>query len=228
MVRLPIERVDQSGEEAFFAFSSGAVTALPTPQPGIEQVSYRVAKHVEGVDGNRQGKTRPERKPWGHLHVLKPFPAEHPSPTGNLDGQSESEETQRRLGNDDAADVDREDDEEGRHNIGQHMADQDLAYRGAHGLGCQKIVILFDAHHGAADDSGATDASGNSQDQDDLGQTPPHDGHDGQQEQQSREGHPGIDKALRSQVHFPPQESGSTAYQDSDDHIQHGRCQTDH
>ncbi len=164
--RSPFERVEQPGQEASFTFPRrDAVTSLTALQPGNRQVSHRVAEHVEGVDGNRQGKTRPERQPGGHLHVLKPFPAEHPSPAGNLDGQSESEETQRRLGNDDASDVDREDDEEGRHDIGQDMADQDLGRGGAHGPGCQKIVILFNAHHGASDDSGATDASGNPQDQ---------------------------------------------------------------
>ena len=46
--------------------------------------------------------------------------------------------------------VDREDDEDRRHNIGQHMADQDLAGRCTHGPSCQKIVILLNADHGAS------------------------------------------------------------------------------
>ncbi len=50
---------------------------------------------------------------------------------------------------------------------------------GVHGPGCQKIVILFNGHHGASDDSGAADASGDPQHHDDLGETPPGDGHDG-------------------------------------------------
>ena len=101
------EGVEQSGEEAAFAFHHrSAVTALSTTKSRIEQVPEGVAEHVEAVNGNRQEKTGQESQPWGHLHVLKPFPAEHPSPTGNLDGQSESEEAQRGLGNDDAADID--------------------------------------------------------------------------------------------------------------------------
>ena len=85
-----------------------------------------------------------------HLHVLTPFPAEHPSPAGNLGRQTESEKAQRRLTDNHPPDVDAEDDDEGRHNIGQDMADQDLAGRGTHGRGCQKIVILFNADHGAS------------------------------------------------------------------------------
>ena len=40
-------------------------------------------------------------------------------------------------------------------------------------------------------------------------------GHYGEQQEQSRKGHPGIDKTLHRQVHFPAQESGSAADQDS-------------
>ncbi len=178
IAHLPVERGEQSGQEASFGFPRNAVTALTASQPRIEQIPHGVPEHVESVNDNRQAEARPERQPWGHLHVLKPFPAEHPSPTGNLDGQSESEEAQRGLGNDDASDVDAEDDDDRRHDIGQHMADQDSAGRSAHGLGCQKIVILFDTDHGAADDSGATDASGYARDHNDLEETLAHDGHD--------------------------------------------------
>ena len=102
------------------------------------------------------------------LHVPASFPAEQTSPAGNLDGQPESEEAQRRLGNDDPANVDAEDDDDRRHNIGQDMADQDQARGGAHRFGCQKIVILFDTDHGASDGSGTPDTSGYAQDHDDL------------------------------------------------------------
>ena len=100
---LPIERIDQSGQEASFAFPRGAVTTLTSAQSGIEQVFHRVTEHVEGIDGNREEKPRPERQPRGRLHVLTPFAAEQSPPTGNLDGQPESEKAQRRLCNDNAA-----------------------------------------------------------------------------------------------------------------------------
>ena len=69
LVRLPIERINQPGEEASFAFRSGTVTALTTSQSGIEQIAHGIAKHVEGIDGNRQAKPWPERQPGGLLHV---------------------------------------------------------------------------------------------------------------------------------------------------------------
>ena len=103
------EGVEQSGEQASFAFHlCSAVTALSTPQSGIEQVPEGVAKHVEGVDDQRQAEPRPERQSRGHLHELPPFAAEHPSPAGNPDGQPESEETQRRLADNHRPDVDGE------------------------------------------------------------------------------------------------------------------------
>ena len=43
--------------------------------------------------------------------------------------------------------------------------------------GCQKIVILFNAHHSATDDSGAADTSVNPQDHDDLEEPLSHNGH---------------------------------------------------
>ncbi len=86
--------------------------------------------------------------------------------------------TSEEIRNDDLANLDRDDDD-GRHNIGQHMANQDLNRGGAHGPGGQKIVILFDAHHGASDDSGAADTSGDSQHHDYPEETLSHDGHDG-------------------------------------------------
>ena len=46
LVRLPIERVDQSGEESSFAFRGGAITALSAPEPGIEQIPHGIAEHV--------------------------------------------------------------------------------------------------------------------------------------------------------------------------------------
>ncbi len=100
---LPIERIDQSGQEASFAFPRGAVTTLTSAQPGVKQVPEGVTEHVEGIDGNRQEKPRPERQPRGRLHVVTSFAAEHPSPAGNAREQAEAEEAQRSLGNDDAA-----------------------------------------------------------------------------------------------------------------------------
>ena len=94
MLRLPPERVDQSGEEAAFAFPRDAVTALSASQPGIEQVSDGVAEHVERVDGKRQAKTGPERQPGALLHVPASFPAEHPSPIRNVGWQAVAEEAQ--------------------------------------------------------------------------------------------------------------------------------------
>ena len=79
-VRLPIERIDQPGEEASFAFPCGAVTTLTAPQPGVEQVPEGVTEHVEGVDGNRQAKPRPQGQVRCHLHVLATFPAEQGQP----------------------------------------------------------------------------------------------------------------------------------------------------
>ena len=59
----------------------------------------------------------------------------------------------------------------------------------------------------APDDAGAFHPTSDPQHQDDLEQPLSHNGHDGQQQQQPREGHPGIDKALRSQVQFLAQSS---------------------
>ena len=55
-----MERVDQSCEKASFSFPlCSAVTALSTPEPGIEQIPEGISKHVEGVDDNCQAQTRP-------------------------------------------------------------------------------------------------------------------------------------------------------------------------
>ena len=100
------EGVEQSGEEAAFAFHHrSAVTALSTTKSRIEQVPEGISKHVEGVDDQRQAEPRPECQSRGHLHELPTFPAEHPAPAGNLDGQPKSEEAQRRLADNHRPDV---------------------------------------------------------------------------------------------------------------------------
>ena len=55
------EGVEQSGEEASFALR-GVVTALSAAQSWVEQVTHRIAEHVETVNGNSQGKTRPAER----------------------------------------------------------------------------------------------------------------------------------------------------------------------
>ncbi len=150
MVRLLVERVDQSGQETSFAFRRCAITALTTPQPRIEQVPEGISEHVEGVDDNRQAKPRPERQPGGLLHVPAPFPAEHASPVRNAGWQTVSEEAQRSQRHNHPPDVNGEDNDDGCHKIGQHMVVEDFARGGAHGPSCQKIVILLNADHGAS------------------------------------------------------------------------------
>ncbi len=59
-MRLLVERVDQPGEEASFAFRRCAVTALSAAQSWVEQVPEGISEHVEGVDDNRQAKPRPQ------------------------------------------------------------------------------------------------------------------------------------------------------------------------
>ena len=92
------EGVEQSGEQALFAFLlCGAVTALSTTKSGIEQIPHHISEHVETENDQRQAKSKPERQAWRHLHVLTSLPAEHPAPAGDLGGQHESGETQRGL-----------------------------------------------------------------------------------------------------------------------------------
>ena len=55
-----------------------AETAHTTPQPGIEQITQGVAKHVEAEDGDHQGHPRPEGESRIGLHVLTSLPIEHP------------------------------------------------------------------------------------------------------------------------------------------------------
>ncbi len=179
LVRLPVERVDQTGQEASFAFHHrGAVTALTTTKSGVEQVPEGISEHVEGVDDNRQAEPRPERQPGRLLHVLTPFNAEQTSPVRTAGGQPESEEAQRSQAEDVASDADAENDDDDRHNIGYDMTDQGSHSSVASRLCRQKVIILLNGYHGASDDSGSADASGYPQDQDDLGDPRPHDGHD--------------------------------------------------
>ena len=46
-------------------------------RPRVEQVPHGVTEHVQTVNGNSQGKTRPERQPWRHLHRLPGVGARH-------------------------------------------------------------------------------------------------------------------------------------------------------
>ncbi len=55
MIRLPFERIDQSGQETSIAFPlCGAVATLTAPQAGVEQISHGIAEHVETENDHRQ------------------------------------------------------------------------------------------------------------------------------------------------------------------------------
>ena len=88
---------------------------------------------------------------WRRLHVSAPFPAEHTSPAGNLDGQTESQEAQRGLRHDHPPDGDAEYDDYGSHNIGQDMPHQCCGAGAANCLRRQKVVILFNGDNGASE-----------------------------------------------------------------------------
>ena len=88
-----------------------------------------------------------------YLHVLTPFPAEQTTPTGNLEGQTESQEAQRSLGDNHPVNIDGENDEDGGHNFEQDMLDKYSPMGAANRLGYLNIHILFDTNHRAADHS---------------------------------------------------------------------------
>ena len=74
---LLIERVDQSGEESFFAFPRGAITALTAPLFWVEQVSEGISKHAYSVDDKAQRQTRPYCQPGPPQHIRDPFRTKH-------------------------------------------------------------------------------------------------------------------------------------------------------
>ena len=95
---------------------------------------------------------------------------------GTPTGRPNPRKHQRSLGDDRPADVDAEDDDHDRHDVGQDVADECSPPRGADHLDRLEVRILLDVDDGASNESRATDATGYSQDHDKLWQTPPHDG----------------------------------------------------
>ena len=167
-MRLPFERIDQPGQEATFAFLCGAITALTAPQPGVEQIPHGIAEQVEAVDSHGQAQAGPERQPRRNLHVLAALATQHASPARDVRRQAEAQEAQRGLGDDDATDVDAEDDNERRSDIGQDMPPQGCGQGTAKGFRRQKVIILFNGDHRATHDAGTFHPTGDPQDQDDL------------------------------------------------------------
>ena len=139
---------------------AGAELAASAAQARVEQVAHRIAQHVETVHHDRQAQPGPQRQPRRLLHEPPPLPAEHPAPARDLDGQPEAEKAQAGLGQDDTADVDAEDDDQGRHDIGQNVAHQDLSRRRADRPGGQKKVVALGGHHGASDHARAAHPAG--------------------------------------------------------------------
>ena len=183
-MRLPIERGEQPGEESSFAFLlCGAVTSLSTPQPGVEQIPHGITEQVEAVDGHGQAKPGPERQPRRNLHVLAALATQHAAPARDVRRQAEAQEAQRSLRDDDATDVDAEDDDERRSDIGQHMAEEDPALAGSQRLGGLEVVVFLDADHRAAYHPRGGDATGDAEHQDDLQYAAAGDRHDGEQQE---------------------------------------------
>ena len=200
----------------------GTIATHTASQAGVEQVSQRVSEHVGAPDDDEQGKPGPESQRRHPLHVASSFPTEHPSPAGDVGGQPKTKEAQGGLGNDHVANGHGEDDDHGRHDVGQHMPEEDLARGDAHGPGCQKIHILLDADDSASRDSRTADAADNAQHQDDLQLALSDQRHHRDQNEQPREGHPRIDKPLHHHIELATEEPGRRTDQQRDHQVDAG------
>ena len=129
-------------------------------------------------------------------------------------GRPKPEEAQRRLRHDHATDVDAEDDDDRRRDVGQHVAQQRAPARAADRLRRLEVGVLLHPQHRAPRTTREAGMPPDTPSTTMICSMPrPGYRHDGEQQQQPRERHPGVDEALRHQVQATADEAGGAADQ---------------
>ena len=100
-------------------------SALGT-QAGVEGVAEAVTDEVDRQHDQRDQGTGHDRAPDVDLHVAATV-AEQAAPGREVGGEAETEEGDRRLGQDRGGDAERRRHDDRAHHVGQHVADDDAA-----------------------------------------------------------------------------------------------------
>src|SRR5471032_2656545 len=106
--------------------NSGARSGADT---GIERIGQAIGQKVEAQHGHEDRGTRHQARPGRHLQGL--VVEEQHLPPGDRFRIAEAQEAHHRLGEDRATDAQRDQHDQRRQRVGQDVAEQDLARRGA-------------------------------------------------------------------------------------------------
>ena len=148
------------------------------------------------------------------------------APGGHVRGKTETEKAQGGLGDDDPPQIDGEYDDQGCHQVGQHVGADGPAPARADRLGRRYVLVLLDDHDGTSGYPRVADTAQNPQDDDDLQRALAEHGHHRDEHQQARERHPGVDHPLRKQVELAADIAGH-AEQRRHHHADRGARQAD-
>ena len=119
--------------EVLHPFVPAHGAALPSRVLRIEGVAQAVAQEIEGERRQQDGEPRHEDEPGCQAHEAIAAPhVGAPRGRGRLD--ADAEEAQARLGQEREGDGHRDLHDDGRRQVGQDVADEDAAVRGADGM----------------------------------------------------------------------------------------------
>jgi hypothetical protein len=119
-------------------------------ESGVEQVTQGIAEHISAVDDDTQCQTGEDSHPGCLYHVAAGVTAEHAAPAGKRGRDAIADEADTSLCEDSAAQTHGEHDNQGSHDIGQDMPEEDGPGGTADSAGGFHIDILLDSNHGAS------------------------------------------------------------------------------
>ena len=201
------------------------IAPATTPQPRVQQVSHRIAKHVYPIDHNSQGKARPKNHPPSLVHIHAPTAAKHTPPARKRGRYTKAEEAQASLTENYCRYIYGKHDNCGRHNMRQDVPSKYPVGGAANSHRRLHINILFRAENKTSNYPGPTDTTYYPQSNDQWQHTWLNERHYDHQHRQPGQAHHGINEPLHYQVEPTTDIPTQNTYEDGDEHIRTCRSQ---
>src|SRR5215469_8757502 len=142
---------------------------ISDPELRVQGVAQPVAEQVDAERGEREGRTGKRGEPPRDVQKIAAL-RQHAAPRGRGRLHAESEETDRRLGDDERRELKARDHDDRRRDVGQYVTEHEPGAPHAERRRSLHEVALFHREHLAAHDASIHDPSGRRKAEDDVAQ----------------------------------------------------------
>ena len=183
---------------------------------GVEVVAEAVADEVEAENAEGYGHGGEEDEVRG-LEEVGTGVVEHGSPGGGGRLDAEAEKAEGGFGEHGSCHADGGLDEQGLHNVGEDVAEEQAGVVGAERAGGLDELALFHGHDLGADEAGVVDPAGKREGENEVDEAGPEECDEGYGEEDARKGEEGVGEIdVDERVGEPTVEAGEHAEDEAD------------